>query len=263
MKRHLITSLVLMLLLAVTGGALAQYLLGPGDVVRITVVGHPELETVARVSERGNVSFPYIGDVQVGGRSEVEAQNLIASRLREEEIVRVPQVTLLVEEYQSQVISVLGQVHRPGVYPIAVGQSLIDMIAKAGGIKEGGSWEILVTRQQDGGETLKRSINLEQALQGGVGSQELVARSGDIVFIPEAAVFYIYGEVSRPGAYQLRPNMTVMQAISVGGGITDHGTERGLEIRRESPDGDVEDVSASLGDRLLPNDVVLVKESLF
>jgi len=88
-------------------------------------------------------------------------------------------------------------------------------------------------------------------------------QNGDTIFVPRAPVFYIYGEVLRAGAYRLEPNATVMNALSLGGGLTPRGTERGLKINRRMPDGGVKRIDARLADQIQPDDVIYVRESLF
>jgi polysaccharide export outer membrane protein len=113
------------------------------------------------------------------------------------------------------------------------------------------------------GSTAKREIDVSGMYRSGDLSANIELQNGDEVFVPPAPVFYIYGEVQRAGAYRLQPDMVVMHALSLGGGLTTRGTERGLKIHRRLPDGSVQKVDAVLTDAVQPNDVIYVKEALF
>jgi polysaccharide export outer membrane protein len=240
--------------------AVGDYVLGAGDVVRITVYQHDDLTTVARVNEQGNINFPLIGEMRVGGMTEREAEARVQQALQKGRIVQNPQVTLIIDQYQSHQVSVLGKVAKPGKYPFARGSTVVDLIAEAGGIEKDGSNRVMLTRKGKIGQPQTVDV---AAILGGDASQNVVVEDGDIIFVPELEVFYVYGEVQRPGAYPLTNVMTVMQAISVSGGLTDKGTERGLKIKRRTQDGETQTITADLNDRLQPDDVILVKESLF
>ena len=113
------------------------------------------------------------------------------------------------------------------------------------------------------GKTAKRDIDIHEALRSGSMDNNFPVANGDIIFVPRAPLFYIYGEVQRPGAFRLEKDMTVMQAISVGGGLTLRGTERGIRVNRHGPDGKVQNVQTATNELVKENDVIFVKESLF
>jgi polysaccharide export outer membrane protein len=240
-----------------------EYRLGPGDVVRITVYNNPDLTTEAQITQEGRISFPLIGEVQIGGLEKGQAEQMIARRLGDGGFVVKPQVNLLVLGFKSQQISVLGQVNRPGKYPIEQASTLADLLAMAGGISQGGADVIThITREADG-RTVKRDIDIHEALKTGEMEKNFPVANGDIIFVPRAPLFYIYGEVQRPGAYRLEKEMTVMQALSVGGGLNVRGTERGIRINRHSGDGTIQSIECKMSDKVQENDVIYVKESLF
>jgi polysaccharide export outer membrane protein len=118
----------------------------------------------------------------------------------------------------------------------------------------------MVTRN---GKTSKLEINVPTMYRTGDLSRNLELHNGDTIFVQRAPVFYIYGEVQRAGAYRIEPLMTVMQALSVGGGVTPRGTDRGLKIRRKTADGKFQAIDAHLTDPVQPDDVIYVRESLF
>src|SRR5690606_23131700 len=133
------------------GAPLLDYPLGPGDVIRIQVFQSPDLEVEARVSETGTISFPLLGAVRVGGLSPLEAEQLIARRLREGNFLQNPQVTLNVLQFRSQQVSVLGSVNKPGRYPLeTTNMRLSEVLALAGGISPGGADIAILMSQRDG-----------------------------------------------------------------------------------------------------------------
>jgi polysaccharide export outer membrane protein len=238
--------------------------LGEGDVVRISVFQNPELNTEARISERGAINFPLIGEVVIGGLTPADAEARIAQRLSLGKFVVRPQVNLTVLEVRSRQVSVLGQVGKPGRYPLdGVSDHLTDVLALAGGITPGGDDNVVVMLNRNGKPT-RTLIDVPAMYRTGDMSHNVRLENGDVIYVERAPQFYVYGEVQRAGAYRLEPDMTVMQALSVGGGLTARGTLRGLEIQRRMPDGQTHDISpVRLTDPVEPNDVILVRERLF
>jgi len=238
-------------LMALATAGLASETLGNGDAVRVTVFQQPDLTTDARVSERGTIKLPLVGDVKVAGKSPAEAGKQIAEELKRGQYLMNPQVNVALTTLRSQQVSVLGLVARPGRYALDdTSSNLADVIAAAGGIAAGGADTISVLR--DGKE---HRID--------VLAKPFRLKAGDTVNVERAPVFYIYGEVTRSGAYRLEPNMTVMQAIAAGGGVTPRGSERRLKMRRPNDQGKLLETDAKLQDRVRADDVIIVKESLF
>ena len=238
--------------------------LGAGDVVRITVYGHPDLTTEARITHDGKITFPLIGELVLAGLDTGDAETRLAKLLQDGKFVVKPQVNVLVQQYRSQQVSVLGQVNKPGRIALETGSSrLTDLLALAGGVAPAGSDTVVVIARQKDGSTSRREINVDTMILSGEMSGNVAVANGDIIYVPRARIFYIYGEVQKPGAYRLEPGMTVMQALSVGGGLTVRGTERGLRLHRRDPGGAVKTIEPELTDTIRENDVVFVRESLF
>ena len=243
-------------------GNIALDSLGMGDMVRITVFRNPDLTTEARVSERGTVLFPMIGEVPVAGLTPSQAGKRIADKLTAGRYVVNPEVTVSMMQVNSRQVSVLGNVNKPGRYPLdSQTAHLTDFIAVAGGLSPTGSEEVTVVSNK-GGKTTKRDVDLAQIFDGGDVSQNIELAPGDTVYVHKAPMVYVYGEVQKGGAYRVEPNMTVMQAIAMGGGVTPRGTLRGLKIARREG-GRVHEIDARLTDTVKPDDVVYVSESLF
>lgn len=236
--------------------------LGAGDVLRITVYGSPDLTLETRVAETGKINYPLLGEVELGGLEPAAAERVIANLLSSRGYVKQPQVNLLVMTMQSQQISVLGNVLRPGRYPMEGRRSLLDVLALAGGINaDGGDIATVVSTRN--GKSVKQQINIPEMMRSANLTQNAELNGSDVVYVERAPKFYIYGEVQRPGVYRLERNMTVVQALSTGGGLSLRGTERGVCIKRRDASGILKEIKVQQDDMLMPDDVVYIKESLF
>ena len=239
-----------------------DYHMGTGDVLRITVYGQPDLTTEARVGDSGSISFPLIGDVKMAGITPAQGETEIAKRLSKGGFINEPFVTLNVVQYRGQQISVLGRVGRPGRHTLEKVSRVTDVLALAGGIAGDGADTITLIRERDG-KTEHRDIDVIALFKpGGETSNEFV-QDGDIINVARQPMFYIYGEVQRPGAFRLEQNMSLVQALSMGGGVTARGTQKGIKILRRDANGVMQEFEASLADPVKKDDVIYVKESLF
>jgi polysaccharide export outer membrane protein len=239
-----------------------DYRMGTGDVLRITVYGQPDLTTEARVGENGGITFPLIGDVKLAGITPARGETEIAQRLSKGGFILEPFVTLNVMQYRSQQISVLGRVNRPGKYTLEKVSRVSDALALAGGIIIDGSDTVTLVRTRDGKPEYRDIDVIALFRPGGEASNEVV-QDGDIINVARQSMFYIYGEVQRPGAFRLEQNMSVVQALSMGGGVNARGTQRGIRILRRGENGAMQELEARLADMVKKDDVIYVKESLF
>jgi len=238
--------------------------LGAGDGVRVTVFQNPDLTTDARVSPRGTIVFPLIGEVELGGLTPAQAGNRIAEQLRRGGFMVKPQVAVSILEVRSRQVHVLGQLQRPGNYVLEnTGARLTDILTLAGGISAAGADTVTVLTHRDG-KAITREIDVPAIFRGvGGATTNIQMENGDTIFVERAPVFYIYGEVQRAGAYRLEPNMIVMQALALGGGLTLRATERGIGVHRRMPNGRFTKLEAKLTDPVQADDIVFVRESLF
>jgi polysaccharide export outer membrane protein len=268
-----LTALLTAVLLASAGPAQAQaaapgavaneYRLGSGDVVRITVFQNPELTLETRLTEAGVISYPLLGSIRVGGLSVTSAEKLIADGLRTGNFVRNPQVTMIVLQVRGNQASVLGQVNRPGRYPLEVADMrLSDLIAMAGGTAAGGADLVVVTGTRDG-KPFRTEIDLPSLFAAGGAAKDIFILNNDVIWIDRQPLVYIYGEVQRPGPMRLERDLTVLQALATGGGLTARGTEKGIRVHRKGKDGKIEVIQPGMTDLLREGDVVFVRESLF
>lgn len=239
-----------------------EYVLGPGDVIRINVFQSPELSLETRLSESGSVSYPLLGQVKLGGLAVPEAEKRIADGLKGGNIVKQPQVSIMVVQVRGNQASVLGQVNRPGRYPLEqANMRLSDLIATAGGIAATGT-DIVTVVGQRGGRPFKAQVDFP-AIFGGNPREDIQIENGDVIYVDRMPMIYIYGEVQRPGAVRLERGMTVMQALATGGGLTQRGTEKGIRVSRRDAGGKVQMLQPGMDEPLRDGDVVYVRESLF
>ncbi|WP_038496288.1 polysaccharide export protein EpsE [Collimonas arenae] len=263
MKLRFYQSMVALLLaICIVPAFAADTPLGAGDALKISVFGNPDLSLETKVSDAGNITFPLIGNVSVGGLSTADAEKKISGMLTDGGFLRKAEVNIMVTELQSQMVSVLGQVLHPGRYAISGKRNVTDMLAAAGGVSPEGGDTATVIRVRNG-KTIKQVVNLVEMIHSADMKSNLDLSNGDMVYVDRAPKFYIYGEVQHPGGYRLEANMTVIQALSVGGGLTPRGTERGLRIKRRDASGNEQMIDAKNNEVLQTDDVVYVKESLF
>lgn len=241
----------------------SDYTLGPGDSIRVVVFQNPDLTLDTRVSESGSITYPMIGSVQIGGLTLEAAEQRIARGLSEGGYVRHPQVNIILGQVRGNLVSVLGQVNRPGRYPLETFNIKVsDMLAMAGGVAPGGSDVVILTGVRDG-KPYRKEIDLPAAYIEGRQSEDVTVSGGDVVYVHRAPVFYIYGEAQRPGTYRIERGMTVQQALALGGGPTQRGMESWIRLHRRNGEGQVERISPDWFDPVLPDDVIYVRESIF
>jgi polysaccharide export outer membrane protein len=264
-RRHFgLLLFALLLLTTAWTPALAQqdYLLVPGDIVRISVFKNPDLSLDARISEGGTIGYPLVGTVPLGGLTLPAAERKIGQMLKDGGFVLNPQVNILLTTALGNLVSVIGEVNTAGRYSLdATGGHLSGMLAAAGGVSESGGDVAIVTGTRNG-KPFRREIDIVK-MGSGSGTDDIELHGGDSVFVNRFPVFYIYGQVQKPGQVRLERNMTVMQALASGGGVTGKGTQRGIVRHRRDAAGKVKEESVSLDDSVEDQDVIYVKESLF
>ncbi|MGN6528618.1 MAG: polysaccharide biosynthesis/export family protein [Burkholderiaceae bacterium] len=241
----------------------ADYVLGPGDRIRVTVFQSPELSIDTRIPESGVVAYPLVGDLALGGKTLSQAEKRVAEGLVAARLVRVPQVAIVVTEIHANQAAVLGFVVHPGRYALeARSMRLSGLIALAGGPTPEASDILTVTGTRDG-KPMRLAVDTRRLLTGADRDHDIEIRNGDIVYLERAPQVYVHGEVQHPGTLRLEPGMRVLQAIAAAGGVTMRGTKRGIRVSRPGPDGALVDSTPGLQAVLEPDDVVYVPESLF
>lgn len=243
--------------------AAQEYRLGPGDGVKISVFQNPDLSLETRVSETGVISYPLVGSVHIGGLSVAAAEQAIAEGLRKGGFVLQPQVTLVLQQVRGAQVSVLGQVARPGRYPLeSTTMKVTDALALAGGGSPQAGDKVILTGMRNG-RRVRAEIDVTELFVSWTPEKDVPIQAGDTLYVHRAPQFYVYGEVQRAGAYRVERQMTVLQALSMGGGLNPRGTERGIRIHRRGEDGATRILTPQLNDAVQPDDVIVVREALF
>lgn len=274
MRHHLFSPLVWLFGLLLAGmaasasaqapqGAQTEYTLAAGDVIRIQVFQNPDLTLETRVTENGSISYPLIGSVKLGGLALNAAEKQIAQQLADGGFVRNPQVTIALTQNRGNQVSVLGHVNRPGRFPLETANiRLSEIIAIAGGVTPTGADVAIVTGTRQG-KPLSKEVDVPGIFLKHDTAEDLVLAGGDVIYIHRAPMYYIYGEAQRPGSYRIERNMTVQQALAMGGGPTPRGSERTLRLHRRQADGQIVQLSPEPTELVQPDDVIYVRESLF
>lgn len=240
-----------------------DYRLGAGDAIAVQVYQSPDLSIESRVSESGVISYPLIGNVQLGGLSLAEAEKTIAEALSAGGFVRSPQVNIILKQVRGNQVAVLGQVNRPGRFPLeTVNTRVSDILATAGGVTPAGDDVLILTGQRQG-QAFRRVIDIPGLFLNQKPEDDVVVVGGDTLYVNKAPVFYIYGEAQRPGPYRIERGMTVMQALAQGGGPTARGSQNRLKLHRRDAAGKVIETVPQLTDVVRPEDVIYVRESIF
>jgi len=249
-----------------------DYRIGIGDKIEIAVFDHPDLSKVVEVRADGTINFPLVGDLPVAGKSAAEVDDLMTRRLGEDFIID-PQVSVDVHDYQSQWVTVIGEVRTPGRYVLKRNMRLVDLMAEAGGATKEAGNGIQIERQAEG-EARAEHLRVDRSAPPSKDHQSvnLLLRPGDVVTLSEKEVFYIRGEVTRPGRHYLENDMTLMKAITVAGGLGPFGNPKMIELLRTEPGGRSKKMEVNLKAiengkaddiPLKPNDTIIVPRRVF
>jgi polysaccharide biosynthesis/export protein len=246
----------------------ANYVVGAGDVLAVHVFYEPQLSGNFRVENDGQFGYPFLGRVNAGGKTVGAIAALLKDKLSEG-YLRNPQVTVDVEQFRSQSVFVMGEVRTPGKYILSGSITLLDALAQAGSPSPAAGADVLILhpKTQVEGPTLPNQrdadvtrVNLRE-IEDGRLSRNVTILDGDTIFVPKAERFFVTGMVRSPGSYVLERNMTVLQAISTAGGISDRGSNRGLKIVR-IVDNKRKEIDAKPTDIVTSGDTIVVRQRL-
>jgi polysaccharide export outer membrane protein len=264
------TALFLCLTTAFAAGprlaAANDYVVGGNDVLLITSYDQADLSGKFTVEADGTFTFPLIGRFHAGGLTLRAIEQGLKDRLREERYFKNPQITVAVEQYRSQKVFIVGEVRSPGPYTLSGNITLVEALARAGStLPTAGSDAIVVhgdpsgpAMPTDAGRNVLR-VDLRD-LQNGEFSKNTVLADGDTVIVPRAESVYVFGQVKAPGAYALQQgNTTVLQALSLAGGVLDRGSTSRIRVVR-MVNGEKKEIKVSLSDVVQPGDTIIVPE---
>jgi polysaccharide export outer membrane protein len=254
----------------------SDYQVGPGDVLEVTVFGNDDLSRLPTVQTDGSIALPLLGAVPVTGLSVGEVQRKITNLLAKDYLVN-PQVDVKVREYQSQFVSVVGEVNQPGRKPLRGRTRLIDALVEANGFTPRASGEVMITRSEGSFEGGRKSLVVRISASATPTPQDeinlsLPIKSGDIITASPKYFVTVDGEVNRPGRYAIESDLTVTGAISLAGGLTRFGSDNTKLRRIEAATGKVTILKVDLKDvrngkkpdvPLQPNDVISVSRRVF
>jgi polysaccharide biosynthesis/export protein len=242
--------------------------IGPGDLLHLSVLREPELEQHVRVSDSGDITLPLAGQIRVLGLTPAQAAARVGERYRVGNLLLQPEISVLVEEYATQAVTIIGQVAHPGAVHIAAPRALIDVISLAGGFTDDADRHIVVKRGEDG-EPLRAFLanRPENSLHA-----DLIVRPGDTVIVPKAGIVYVLGDVAHPGGYVMQNDsqLSVLQAIALAAGASKTASERRVRLVRNI-DGLTQSIDLPLRDMergrapdvpLRANDILYVPFSL-
>ena len=262
--------IALLLVTAGTAAAQTDYIIGGQDVVTITVYDQADLSGKFTVDPDGTLTFPLLGRITAGGLTLRGLEEDLRKRLSDG-YLRNPQVSVSIEQYKSQRIFVMGEVRSPGAYPLTGDMTIIEAIARAGSTTPQASDEVMVVRPREGksegpvlptdGDSEVIRINIRD-IQEGALSKNVQLRGGDTLVIQKARSVYVFGQVKSPGAYPTDKDTTVLQALSLAGGVTDRGSTGRIKIVR-AVDGKKKELKVKLTDLVEPGDTIIVAERFF
>lgn len=264
MKKFPIIITGIFILLLVPRAYALDYIVGEGDILKITVYDNPDLTTTARVSGEGTILFPLIGQVKTSGMSVSEVSKKIAEMLSDGYIVS-PQVAVFIEDFRSQKATVIGQVNRPGLYELKGRTSFLELLSKAGDLTKDAGDNAVIKRKSESPDQKENiiTIDLKRLIEKGDTSLDVPILDGDSIYIIKAGLFYVTGEVKKPDAYKYEEGTTVLKAITMAGGFTDKAAANRVKIIRNVNGKEDTLLRVKMEEPILPNDVIVVPESFF
>lgn len=231
----------------------AGYVLGPNDAITVVVYGQAEFNVQTRIKPDGSISLPLVGRIQAAGRTVVGLADEVAGQLKSKNLLRDPIVNVEITDYNSRYVRVAGKVGAPGLVPLDRPYRLLDILLRSGWVRDDGATYVVLRRP---GQS-EQLINTAE-LSRGDPARDPVMEAGDTVFVPDADLVYLAGAVGRPGAFALRPGMTIRQLIALAGGAGQTGNADKPRLIRGG-----REIDATPETELQRGDQVTVRERLF
>jgi len=241
--------------------------IGPGDLLDLSVFDVPELTQVVRVSDAGDATLVLLGSLRLDGLTAAEAQALIEDRLQKGNLILHPHVSVIIREYGTQGVSVLGEVRKPGVYQVLGTRNLLDIISEAGGTTPFAAQEATVKRRASP-EKFTASLSNDPAQ---LLAHDVELRPGDTVIVPKAGIVYVLGDVGRPGGYIMQNNgrITLLQVVAMAQGVNRTAARKHTRLIRKTAAGVDETIlnlkqvleGGAADPELQPEDIVYIPPS--
>lgn len=232
----------------------AGYILGPDDSIQIIVYGQPDAGITTRIKSDGTIVMPLIGTLKASGLTNIGLAKAVTDKLTSGGFLKAPVVNVEIGSYVSKSVNVAGKVTTPAIIPLDRPYRTLDVLLKAGWIRENGASYVYLRRPG----SPEQRLEVEGLVRGDTDKDPLV-RAGDTIFVPDADQFFITGQINRPGGFAIMPGMTARQALAIAGGVTPTGSGNKVGLIR----GNAKEVDAELATVIQKNDVIVVKERLF
>ena len=228
----------------------ADYILGPGDLIEVDIIGVPEYTKAVQVNQDGTITLPYLEPVRVEGLTTIELSKKLTALL-DGRLLENPQVSISIKEHRSQPVHLLGEVNRPGTYQLTHFMRLVDVLSLAGGFKDTAADSCVIHRLDAAGQAYRVEISLPKLLEDGDADQNVPLQAGDIIQVPKRVerFYYILGDVGRPGTYPLPEDrdLSVSEAVSNAGGFLKTAALSQTRVIRAQPDGTRQITQVDLG----------------
>ena len=253
-----------------------DYRIGAEDVIQITVYDQPDLSITVKVSPDGYIPFPLLGRIKVGGYTGRELEKEVENKLLTD-YLKNPQVSILIKEYRSRKIYVLGGVANPGMYELTKAITLLEALSRAGGLSNSAARHAVISRSksrhdQTGAVEEPLKVDLKRLLDEGDTSLNVNIHDGDVIQIPSTNSYFVFGEVKSPGLYSIDKDLTILQAITKAGGFTKIAAPsrtkviRGKNGTEETIKVDISDIIKGAKEKniyIKADDIVVIPESFF
>jgi polysaccharide biosynthesis/export protein len=264
MRKYLPYFIIAFIFMNISDSFAQDYVVGEGDVIKITVYNHDDLTTVARVSGDGSIKIPLIGQIDVGGLTLSRISAKIAALLSDGYVVE-PQVSIFIQEFRSKKAFIMGEVNRPGFHVLSGNTTLLELLSVAGGITKDAAEKATIKRKANSPnqEETIITVDLKGLLEKGDTSLDVPIMDGDSIYIQKTGVFYVTGQIVRPGSFKYEEGLTVIKAVTLAGGFTGIASKGRVNIMRKVNGKEMVLEKVKMDEPVLTDDVIVVPESFF
>lgn len=263
MKKCFLSALVVVLWVAVLPLGAQQYIVGEGDVLKISIHDHDDLKQTVRVDGEGAIVVSFLGKVPVKGLTVSQVSEKLA-RLYADGFLVEPQISVFIEDFKSQKATILGQVAKPGLYEIRQHISFLEFISTAGGLTTDAGSVAVIKRKTGAAEKEQViTVDLKQLIEHGNAALNIPIEAGDNIYIQKAQMVYVTGEIKKPGIYKCEDNITVIKVVTLAGGFTEKAATTRVKIIRKSDGAEKIMENVKMDHIVRQDDVVFVPESYF